>query len=340
MPHVRSRPRLTGRLLPALAAAPLTTMLAACLPDPLATLPSAFDLKPPALVEAGSDGSTSFVLRFDEDVSPVEGSFAVDPGGLARATAEGGELRVELPERQRPGATYSLVGDVRDGGGNGSRIMLSFSGFNDHPAGLLIDEVQTARNSSTTRPHRDFVEFLVTKDGNLGGLEFSASNSMKTITWRFPGVEVSKGEVIILHCAPEGSSAEIDETGGDVGISGGIDASMARDFWSKAGGIPDATGFLMLRESPGGRPMDVLFYADNSKTGPVGEGLLGDLVQEALDTGLWESAGTPSFEDAFGWKPSTSRSILRLAPGTGPGAPEWGLSASGGQSPGTATGGP
>ena len=328
------------RILQLAALALLSAILAACAPDPAASPPSAFDLKPPALIEAGPGGATSFVLRFDEEVRPVEGSFAVDPGGGAKASAEGGDIRVELPERQVPGRRYSIVGEVRDGGGNSSRVILAFSGFNDHPAGLRISEVQTAKNSSTTKPHRDFVEFEVTAPGNLGGMEISLSSSVKTVSWRFPGVEVGKGDFVVLHCAPENLAVEIDETDSDLFASGGIDSSSARDFWSKAGGIPDATGLIVLRESPGGKPLDVLFYSDGSKTGSLGEGVIGDLVGELLDFDLWKVAGTPSWEDAFLWKPSVSRSIIRVAPsvaapGAGPGAAEWGLSASSGQSPGT-----
>lgn len=324
------------RLQPLAASAIFALLILSCVPDPAASPPSAFDLKPPALVEAGPEGASSFVLRFDEEVEPVEGSFAVDPGGDASAAAEGGEVRVALPERQVPGKRYSLVGDVRDGGGNASRVILAFSGFNDHPAGLRISEIQMAKNSSTTKPHRDFVEFEVMAPGNLGGMELSLSSTVKTVSWRFPGVEVGKGDFIVVHCSPEGLATEVDETGSDLLASAGVDASPSRDLWSKAGGIPDATGLIVLRQSPGGKPLDALFYSDGSRTGAIGEGIVGDLLGEALDFDVWKAAGIPSWEDAFLWKPSVSRSIVRTAPDAGPGAAEWGLSASSGQSPGSA----
>ncbi|HUX38129.1 MAG TPA: hypothetical protein VMV44_09545 [Rectinemataceae bacterium] len=323
------------RLQPLAASAIFALLILSCVPDPAASPPSAFDLKPPALVEAGADGATTFVLRFDEEVKPVDGSFAVDPGGGARASAEGGEVRVALPERQVPGRRYSIVGDVRDGGGNASRVILAFAGFNDHPAALRVSEVQTAKNSSTSRPHRDFVEFEVMASGNLGGMELSLSSTVKTVSWRFPGVEVAKGDFLVVHSAPEGFATEVDELGSDLLASGGVDASPSRDFWSKAGGIPDATGLIVLRESPGGKPLDALFFSDGSRTGVIGEGIIGDLLGEALDFDLWKTAGTPSWEDAFQWKASVSRSIIRAAPDAEPGAAEWGLSASSGQSPGS-----
>lgn len=312
----------------------LLPLLASCLADPGSPPPRLFDLKPPALIEAGPTGPGSFALRFDEAVLPVEGSFALDPGGAARARAEGESVFVELPASQEPGRSYALAGDVRDAGGNGCRVLLSFLGYNERPAGLRISELQTAKNSSTTRPHRDFIELEVTRAGNAGGMELVVSNSLRSVGYRFPGIELAEGEFLVLHCAPEGLPSELDETGGELGISGGVDSSASRDLWSKAGGLPDATGLIVLRDRPGGRPVDAVFYADGSRTGPVGEGVIGDGLDELLDAGLWSAAGTPSWEDAFIWKPSVSRSIVRLAGSSEPGAGEWGLSEAGAQTPG------
>ncbi|MEI6386035.1 MAG: hypothetical protein WCQ50_05320 [Spirochaetota bacterium] len=340
MPHqLLDTGRFPHRALALLA--PLA-LFAACLPTPLPTTPPAFDLKPPTLVEAGPTGLRSFVLRFDEDVRPVEGSFELDPGESGEAPtakAMGADLKVELGADQVAGKGYKLLGEVVDGGGNGSRFLLSFAGFNANPAKLRISEVVPAKNSSQKNPHRDFVEFEVVAAGNLGGLEFSGSSSTKTVTWTFPGAEVAQGELVVLHCAPEGIAAERDETGTDMESSGGIDASAARDFWSKAGALPDATGVLVLSESPGGKPMDGLFYADSAKVGPVGEGRIESLVQGLVDFGLWSTVAAPAWEDAFRWKPSASRSIIRSGSskeaGAEPGLSEWALSATGGQSPGS-----
>ena len=319
--------------LPILALAPLS--LLACLPDPSPAPPGVFDLKPPMLLEAGPVDGRSFVLRFDEVIKPVEGSFAISPGSAPKASSEGSELRLSLGEAQVAGREYALTGEVRDEKGNGSRFLMNFSGFNERPAKMRISEVQTSKNTSKTRPHRDFVEFEVLSDGNLGGMELSLSSSVKTFTWRFPGAEVAKGDSVVVHCAPEGIPAELNETGKDLSSSGGIDASAARDFWSKAGALPDATGVIVLSESPGGRPLDGLFYADGAKTGPLGDERIGALVEDLIEYGLWESAGTPAWEDAFVWKPSSTHSILRRNQvAEEPGAGAWVASATSAQSPG------
>ena len=325
-----STPLRSAFLIPGLLA------LISCIPDPAPAPRAVFDLKPPMLLEAGPTDGRSFVLRFDEEVRTVDGSYRLDPGGVPTASAEGAQLRIDLGKEQEAGREYLVTGEVVDGRGNGSRFLLGFTGFNARPAKLCITEIQTSKNSSVTRPHRDFVEFEVLEAGNLGGLEFTAASSAKTVAWRFPGVEVGIGELVVLHLAPEGLPSEIDETGGDLFASGGIDSSGARDFWSKAGGLPDASGVLVLAESPGGKPVDGIFYSDGSKNGLLGEERLGLLVDNLVDFGLWQTLGQPAWEDAFVWKPSSARTILRLStdPKEG-GAGEWGTSANGGQSPGS-----
>jgi len=325
-------PRGTPAILVSMS---LCLLLSACVPDPAEAPPAVFDLRPPTVLEAGPDGARSFVLRFDENVEPVEGSYSLDPGSAPKASAEGPELRLSLGEDQEPGWEYSLLGEVRDAKGNGSRFLFAFSGWNGRPAKLRISEVQTAKNSSAAHPHRDFVEFEVEADGNLGGMELSFSSTVKTVNWSFPGAEVRKGEVVVVHCSPEGLPAEKNETGDDLLASGGIDSSAGRDLWSKAGALPDATGVLVLSESPGGKPMDGLFYADGTKSGALGDDRLGGLVEGLVEYGLWSAAGNPAWEDAFVWKPSSARSILRRGAAGEPGAGEWTLSAASAQNPGT-----
>lgn len=298
--------------------------------DPLPTS----DLRPPALLEAGPTGSRRFLIRFDEAISPLEGSFAVEPAeaGPLRAEASGAELALDFPADMRPGLDYRLAGEVEDEVGNSTRFALAFVGWNERPPRLRLSEAQTAKNSSTTNPHRDFLELECESAGNLGGVELAWASSLKAYRYRFPAAEVGAGDFVVLHLAPAGLPEELDETGVALDLSGGADATATgRDFWSMAGGLPDENGAVALYERPGGELVSALFYADEAKTGPVGSSKLGSLLAEIGEAGRWPLSGTAAWEDAFGWKPSASRSIC-LDAGTG----LWYLGASGSQSPGAA----
>ena len=328
--------------------------LAACLVEPAPGLLPEADYRPPALLSAGAAGERLFLLGFDEEIRPVEGSFALArsaaagaaggsaeevPGsGPPEAVAEGAGLSVLFSESTSPGADYLLSGEVADLRGNTTRFVLGFVGWNPRPPRLRLSEFQTAKNSSLSNSHRDYAELEVLADGNLGGVELAYASSVKAYRFRFPAAEVRAGDFVVLHLAPEGLPEELDETGSELGLSGGVDARpYARDFWSAAGGLPDESGAAALYERPGGGLMGGFFYANAEKAGPVGSGRLGELLSGLSAAGAWPLAGgEPLWEDAFLWKPSSARSLCR-SPGSeeaGPGA--WYLTAAGGQSPGAA----
>lgn len=339
----------------ALAAAALPAMLSAACPAPnqglsFDPLPDT-DLRPPALIEAGPAGARRFVLRFDEAVTAVRGSFAVEPaeigpidlnaGFVEGADGSGGrrknspdsDLNLDFAADMRPGADYKIAGEVSDAKGNTSRLILTFTGWNARPASLRVSEVQTGRNSSQTKPHRDFLELLCAKAGNLGGVEVAWASTQKLCRCRFPAAEIKAGDLVVLHLAPEGLAGEIDESGADTTVSGGTDSSPGgRDFWTKEGGLPDSSGAVAVYERPGGAPVSGFFYGELTKEGALGTSKLGTLVSELGAAGQWPLAGgEPCWEDAYRWKASGSRSIC-LDPATG----QWYVTASSGQSPGEA----
>jgi hypothetical protein len=324
---------------PARRAAPLAIAAAAiaaasCSQGADVPLPPIADLRPPGLLEAGPSGPRRFEARFDEPVVLVSGSLALEPSASVRGTATGAELDVEFDADQSPGLEYRLVGEVDDSRGNRTLFLVRFAGWNGRPAALRLSEVQTGKNGSASRPHRDYVELEVVEGGNIGGEELSWSSSVKSSSYRFPGIEVEKGDFIVLHLAPEGLESEVDELGPDTAASGGIDATAGgRDLWSGAGALPDENGAVCLRSRPGGQPVEGFFYADEDKSGKMGDDKLSALVSELARAGAWPSAGPdPAWDDAFKWNPSPARSICRFSASAA--ASSWRVGSAGAQSPG------
>jgi hypothetical protein len=338
------RPLSPSAAVTVVIAAILSLVSAACVPDPEPGILPLPDLKPPLVLDAGPTGGRGFRIRFDEAVSPVPGSFGMEPGGVSlMPRAEGSELRVELSADQEPGLDYALAGEVEDGRGNSTRFVFRFAGWNDRRPRLRISELQTMKNTSKTNPHRDYVELLALSAGNLGGVELSWSSSVKACSYRFPSAEVKAGEYVLLHLAPEGLPEEKDERGPELALSGGVDASaLARDFWSGAGALPDENAVLVLKDRSGGEIQDGIFYAGADKSGPLPEDRLSRLAGELVESGRWGSdSAALAWEEAFRRKPSASRSMCRSAgglDGSARGIEGWEESATGGQSPGRANG--
>lgn len=315
----------------------------ACSPVPLAEVLPESDLRPPSLVAAGPESEKLFLLSFDEEVSPVAASFGLEPsGGPPEPGAPGKEIRLSFPEDLVPGRDYDLAGEVEDGHGNRTRFVLSFVGYNARLPELRLSELQTGKNSSSSNPHRDFIEVEALSAGNLGGIEVSWASSVKVASMRLPSAEVKAGDFFLIHLAPEGLPEEKDEGGADLAFSGGVDSSaQARDFWSGEGGLPDSTGFVCLKSRPGGDFLDACFYVEEGKTGAIPEGKLLSFASEAMKSGAWpQKGGQASYEDGFPWKPSSSRSLCRYAGAGLAGEKAWYVSGTGCQSPGSMNLGP
>lgn len=210
-----------------LIAATIATAAAGCSQGQAAAIYPKADLSPPALLQAGPVDSRRVVVRFDEVVAPVVGSFASEPSADLTCLSEGANLTVSFEAGQSPGRDYALAGEVDDSCGNRARFLLRFTGWNDRAPSLRVSEVQTGKNSSKTKPHRDFIEFEALATGNIGGEEVSWASTVKTMTYRFPAAEVRKGDFVVLHLAPELLPEEVDEVGSDTAVSGGVDATSS-----------------------------------------------------------------------------------------------------------------
>lgn len=311
--------------------------LAACSPNAGDILMPAGDIRPPVILEAGQRSPGTFELLFDEDVSPVGERFAFDPGVVvATPRSEGAAMKVTLEPPVGAGIPCSLCGEAKDASGNVTRFLFTFVGYNERPAKLRVNEVQTGKNSSASNPHRDYIEFLTEEGGDLGGVFVQWSSTARLASYAFPPCEVGKGAVIVLHCVPEGLASEIDETGANLGASGGVDSSASgRDFWTQAGGLPDETGVIAIRGREADPPGDGLFYVASAKTGAIDSARLLAAFAGLSGAGLWAASSPPAWEDGFAWKSSPSKPLHRLV-GVAEGKEGWYVGESGTQSPGLA----
>lgn len=294
------------------------------------------DARPPVLVTVNQIDAGLLELGFNEEIAIVQDSFFFQPKEIqVQPHVEGKQVKVGFSPHVKPGTACTLSGEAEDRAGNRLKFLVSFSGYNEHPARLQLYEVQPGKNSSVSNPHRDYLEFLVLEDGNLGGVTVEWASSVKSYQYQFPAAEVHAGECIVLHCAPEGIPAEKDETGNDCGISGGVDAnSSGRDFWTMAGGLPDSTGVIAVRARETEPIYDGLFYADTDKAGMIESKAFGGLLKLLADARVWPCVRSePAWEDAFVWKSSTSRALHRRE-GEANGTSAWFVGDAGSQSPG------
>ena len=300
-----------------------STMLA-CVPEPVAALFAAGDLRPPAVASWGPGGARDLVVVFDEEIAEALPGFAASPGpavASARVGNDGRSVEVALDGDQAPGVAYAVSGIVADRAGNLCSFVLPFWGFNPSPPTLLFNELLT--EGTTTHP--DAVEFYVAAGGNCAGLAFfTGSPVLFDVRYVFPPLDVAMGDFLVLHLKPQGLETEVDEVT-DKAASGGLDSTAgAWDLWYRGGNgaLSGKNGALSLCSSPNGVWIDAVIYsertvASDTNYGGFGTAALRDKVAGIVGVGAWLASDPPRPEDCARSTGTTStRTICRSSSST------------------------
>jgi hypothetical protein len=184
--------------------------------------------------ETGADGSVSF--NFSVPVT-LESAYFDPP--LEYDPRTNGEtisfyFDTDLPGGER--VTADLL--VEDNQGNTLNVLIPFRIRNNRVPDFFISEIRTENsNMSTNKPRTEFVELYIQSAGNLGALRLYAAgnNSGKGLEapiFEFPPVMVNAEEYVVIHTRTlPGQDGCRDETGSELGYSGGYEATPGRDFW-------------------------------------------------------------------------------------------------------------
>ncbi|ULQ60853.1 hypothetical protein K7I13_06195 [Brucepastera parasyntrophica] len=244
---------------------------------------------------------------------------------------EASEVSFFLEYDMETGAKAVLSALVADKKGNTLSFSVPFSGYNNCPAELLINELRAVYS----KPKVEYIEFLVLGSGNLSGIEvFNAMNPDNP--YIFPAAEVTAGEFIILHLRSI-EDGILDEITTEI-ISGGTEASPhARDFWAVH--IPNKvplkpTSVIIVRERENGRIMDaVLCIQEGSEVWP--NDTVKKYAELAAETGAWHPSALTEDAVVMPNSSATTRSLGRNEySDDSNGAPDWKFCATGKYSPG------
>lgn len=194
----------------------------------------------PVFLDCRAASSNEICFSFSRPVRLV--SLILEPAAELLSVTEGEELVITLARPFREGE--SIVADilVEDEHRNTLNVLIPLRARNDRTPRILINELRTEYAGATkTAPARsEYIEFITRSAGNLGALRlFITGTSPSLPVFEFPPAEVGADEYIVLHLRTLDSEC-IDETGDDLGLSGGAEAIPdVRDFW-----VPGTTKLL------------------------------------------------------------------------------------------------
>jgi hypothetical protein len=269
-------------------------------------------------------------FRFSRPVSLRRLDF--DPPAEASLLEEGETLRVSLAADLPGGSRISADLLVEDEESNTLEALILFRTRNDHMPSLVINEIRTEYSN----PRCEFIELKTAGPGNLGGLRVVTAMESAPV-YEFNPAETAGGEYIVLHLRKLDSES-IDESGDDLGASGGYEASEARDFW-----IPSTSE--LLRKTDGlalvdqdGVILDGIIFSETAASWWAREDLA--RFAEFLSQGnAWQTAGDPpliSPAEAFSSQGTTAtRTLCRdeSTPDSG-GPQDWYIAATSQATPG------
>ncbi len=229
---------------------------------------------------------------------------------------EDGLIQVVLEKPMQPGSFYEFYSEVEDSYGNSLTIAIPFTGFNARVPKLLITEVQPESPKQTTSEARDevyrseFVEILVLKGGNLAGLELCNASGGEEKKYSFPALEVSTGELFLLHVQKRGSGC-IDEREENLNLAYSVYARDGiRDLYTELEGsvLGNKTDIIILRNSADNKILDAFMYRESKTASWTKKNL--EYARLVAQSGIYASE---EIEEAFvSDKKTTVKSMYRV----------------------------
>lgn len=232
----------------------------------------------PKLTAFSVEDESSLKLVFSEQVQLVSGSVSVDENVSIDSNifydSTKTVVTVELEEKMIIGASYQMLGTVKDLYGNTLTFSIPFLGYNGNVPMVLITEVQSESVSSRTKTEKEndfyrneYVEFVALSDGNLCGLELVSAYDGNERSYVFPDVNVKSGEVFVVHLRKRGNGCE-NETGENLSIANtSYTTAGVRDLWSndEQTALGNKTDVVVLRNSANGKVLDCLVYKESKQ---------------------------------------------------------------------------
>ncbi len=182
------------------------------------------------------------------------------------------QIDVCFNEPMITGIEYEMVGTVKDNVGNSTTFLIPFVGFNSRVPLIVMTEIQSESVNSQTSEEsehgynrNEFVEFLVLTDGNLSGLEFVSAYDGVERGFKFPGLEVKRGEILLVHLRKRGNGC-VSELGDDLNLSkNSYSKNGIRDLWvtTEETALGNKTDVLVVRNSANGSVIDYVFYRES-----------------------------------------------------------------------------
>ncbi|MBQ5999521.1 MAG: hypothetical protein IJL70_08645 [Treponema sp.] len=299
------------------------------------------DYECPKIKAFGVTGAETASITFSKEVNLHNCS--VSPGVLVVSSELSCALEdeklwvydISFDRKCTAGTDYKFIGIVKDSLGNSLTFSLPFKGFNENVPDLEITEIHpkysAAKRKTGTVYKTEYVEFLVKSDGNLAGVELRSANDGMDKVYKFPAVEVRRGEIVLVHLRTK-SEVAVSELGNELNLSTEYYSSdNARDLWAEndSARLGDDIDVICLVNSFTEEIIDGICYAKSDFT-EWKDDFMAEMAKKLKELDLWnaETVSESICIDGI----TSSKSIIKT--GIGKTAADWTVSESGRETPG------
>jgi len=154
---------------------------------------------------------------------------------------------------------------------------------------ILINELRTEFSSTTKRA--EYIEFKITKAGNLNGISLHIMYDAKNpFIYYFPNIDVAIGEYITLHLRTLDNNC-INELGDNLSLSGGIDSCpTARDLWIEGSNkILHKTDIVYLQDGNGNILDAIIMNESPSISWNKSQSHFQEIAEYLCNVGAWQT---------------------------------------------------
>lgn len=241
----------------------------------------------------------AFAVEENAELTSIENFLDTDEklSVLWSQNEEGTKLTFNTKEETKIGVHYQMFSCVKDENGNSLSFTIPFFGKNDHPAKVVLSEVNEtySKNDGMT----EFVELYVVEKGNLFGLELYSASDKRS--FELPAAEVATGEYVIVHLrSPADSNGAVSELDADLSLSTALGAVRgARDIWMEGdqSALSSTAEIIILSDKSHSKMIDCLMYCKQEyaeQNSDWKSESLKEVSALCVESGLWKGEGKPS----------------------------------------------
>ena len=203
-------------------------------------------------------------------------------------------VKINLLEPMQIGHKYVLEGIAKDTAGNSLSFSLPFTGYNENPAVLALNEIRTKHTASSgVLKKAEYVELVVIKSGNTCGIELFSAGDGESEKYVFPVMEVQERTYITVHLRKTEEGVVVDEDSENLELSSAeATCATAIDLWAEnETPVLGETDVIILNQTMSGKIMDAVFFMESGKTDWKNAGQR-QWAALAVEEGVWLSGST------------------------------------------------